>query len=142
MIRVVFDTNILYSAILQRAGLPAAVFDLVSAGLLIPCVSPAVLAEYHDVLLARPALRPYAERALSVLEILAKVAVLVEPTRSVTESRDESDNRFLECADADDAAYLVTGNTKHFPKRYKTAKVVTARQLWEIITAPGLEKKR
>ena len=142
MIRVVFDTNILYSAILQRAGLPAAVFDLVSAGLLIPCVSPAVLAEYRDVLLERPGLRPYAERALSVLEILAKVAIHVEPTRAVTESRDESDNRFLECAEAAGAAYLVTGNIRHFPECYNATKIVTARQLWEIITAPGREEKR
>jgi len=142
MIRVVFDTNILYSAILQRAGLPAAVFDLVSEGLLIPCVSPAVLAEYHDVLLERPGLRPYAERALSVLEILAKVAINVEPTSGVTESRDESDNRFLECAEAAGAAYLVTGNIKHFPERYKATKIVTARQLWEIITAPWRELEK
>ncbi|SPF55337.1 conserved hypothetical protein [Candidatus Sulfopaludibacter sp. SbA4] len=142
MIRVVLDTNILYSAILQRAGLPAAVFDLVSDGLLIPCVSPAVLAEYHDVLLERPRLRPYAERAHSVLEILAKVAIRVEPTGVVTESRDESDNRFLECAEAADAAYLVTGNIKHFPERYKATKVVTARQLWAIMMAAGREEKQ
>ena len=48
MIRVVFDTSVLYSAVFKQTGLPAAVFDLVVAGLVIPCVSPAVLAEYRE----------------------------------------------------------------------------------------------
>jgi len=61
--------------------------------------------ENDRVLLERPGLRPYAERALSVLEILAKVAINVEPTGAVTKSRHESDNRFLECAEAAGAAF-------------------------------------
>src|ERR1035437_4781212 len=79
MIRVVFDTSVLYSAILKPKGVPAAVLDFVGSGLLIPCVSPAVLAEYRDVLLDRPALRPYAQQAQHVLDILTSVAVEVTP---------------------------------------------------------------
>src|ERR1035441_4587340 len=77
MIRVVFDTSVLYSAVFKQTGLPAAVFDLVVAGLVIPCVSPAVLAEYREVLLERPALRPHRRRALQVLDSLDGVAILV-----------------------------------------------------------------
>src|SRR5438067_2898194 len=51
ILRVVFDTNILYSAIRQPKGLPAKAVDLVVAGQVIPCVSDEVLEEYRDVLL-------------------------------------------------------------------------------------------
>src|SRR5438067_2450215 len=119
MIRVVFDTSVLYSAILKPKGVAAAVFNLVSRGLLIPCVSSAVLAEYRDVLLERQALRPYARRALHVLDILAKVAFEVLPSQPLKISDHESDNRFYECADAADADYIITGNLKHFKKSHK-----------------------
>jgi putative PIN family toxin of toxin-antitoxin system len=133
MIRVIFDTSVLYSAILKPTSLPAKVFDLVTAGLCIPCVSPAVLAEYRDVLLERPALRPQAQRASAVLDMIAKVAVMVTPTETLRISDDESDNRFYECADASDADYIVTGNLKHFNRPYKNTQIVNPRQLLELL---------
>lgn len=132
MIRVVFDTSVLYSAILKRAGNPAELFDLVSAGFVIPCVSPAVLAEYREVF-SRPGLRPHAKRAAQVLEILASVAIKVAPTEQLKISIDENDNRFYECADAAQADYIVTGNLKHFAKPYKNIQIVTVRQLLNLI---------
>jgi hypothetical protein len=59
------------------------VFDLVVDGLVIPCVSPAVLAEYREVLLERPALRPHRQRALKVLGSLADVAIQVTPNQTL-----------------------------------------------------------
>ena len=131
MIRVVFDTSVLYSAVFKQTSLPAAVFDLVVAGLVIPCVSPAVLAEYWEVLLERPALRPHRQRALQVLDSLAEVAIQVTPNRTLKISDHEEDNRFYECADAAGADYIVTSNTRHFNKPYKTTQIVNARQLLE-----------
>ena len=113
MIRVVFDTSVLYSAILKPKGVPAAVFNFVSSGLLIPCVSSAILAEYRDVLLERPALRPLAQRAQRVLDILTSLALVVTPSQALKISDHESDNRFYECADAASADYIITGNLKH-----------------------------
>ena len=131
MIRVVFDTSVLYSAVFKQTGLPAAVFDLVVDGLVIPCVSPAVLAEYREVLLERPALRPHRQRALKVLGSLADVAIQVTPNQTLKISDHEEDNRFYECADAAGADYIVTSNTRHFNKPYKTTQIVNARQLLE-----------
>jgi predicted nucleic acid-binding protein len=48
-------------------------------------------------------------------------------------SPDEADNRFLECAGEAQADYLVTGNKRHFPKRWKSTQVVNARELLELI---------
>jgi predicted nucleic acid-binding protein len=43
MIRVVFDTNILFSAAYKRVGVPAQVLDLVVRGILTPSMSDAVM---------------------------------------------------------------------------------------------------
>jgi len=56
MIRVVFDTNILFSAAFKRVGVPAQLLDLVVPGIITPCTSNAVMEEYLDVL-GRPILR-------------------------------------------------------------------------------------
>ena len=128
MIRVVFDTNILFSAAFKRAGIPAQVLDLVTPGILTPCISPAVLAEYQDVL-TRPILRPHADRAREVLALMAKFAVRVSPIEMLSLCSDPDDDRFLECALAAEAAYLVTGNLRHFPKDYARIPIVTPREL-------------
>ena len=46
---------------------------------------------------------------------ITAAAVLVHPTRTISASPDESDNRFLECAQEAQAGYVVTGNKRHFP---------------------------
>ena len=135
MIRVVFDTSVLYSAILKPKGVPAAVLDLVTAGVLLPCISPAVLAEYQDVLIERPALQPHAKGAHHVVNILVDVGIQVTPTERLSISDHEDDNRFYECAEAAQADYLVTGNQKHFPKDHQTTKIVNPRQLLNLVAA-------
>jgi predicted nucleic acid-binding protein len=54
-------------------------------------------------------------------------------------SPDPDDNKFLECAQAAGADYLVTGNKRHFPKRWGKTKVVNARELLDLIS-PELEQ--
>jgi putative PIN family toxin of toxin-antitoxin system len=132
MIRVVFDTNILFSAVFKEIGIPARVFDLVVAGVLTPCVSDAVLAEYRDVL-SRPVLREHTRRAMEVLDLIDAVGDHVFPAVSLSVCSDPDDNCFLECAEAASAEYLITGNTKHFPASHRQTKVVTARQLLELL---------
>jgi uncharacterized protein len=46
---------------------------------------------------------------------ITRAAVLVHPRHTIRVSPDESDNRFLECAQEASAGYLVTGNKRHFP---------------------------
>ena len=50
-------------------------------------------------------------------------------------STHEPDNRFLECAEAAAADFLVTGNTRHFPKSWKTTKIVNARQFLDVLAS-------
>jgi predicted nucleic acid-binding protein len=44
---------------------------------------------------------------------------------------------FLECADTAGADYLITGNSRHFPKFWKKTKIITAREFVSL-TAPHL----
>ena len=52
---------------------------------------------------------------------------------------DPKDDMFLECANAAGAAYMVTGNSKHFPETWRGIRVVTCVQLLEVVStgAPG-----
>ncbi len=138
MIRVVIDTNVLFSAVLKRVSVPAQILDLVAEGVLTPCVSDDVMAEYLDVL-ARPFLRPHSARTRELLELMAAFAVHVSPSRTPSLCSDPDDDRFLQCALAAEATYLVTGNIRHFPKDYQPVSIVTARQLLGHLQAAAKE---
>jgi uncharacterized protein len=76
------------------------------------------------------------QRIATLIRLLELASLKVAPTATLNVSDHEPDNRFYECADAAKADYIVTGNTKHFKKPYKATKIVTARQLLDIV-APG-----
>ncbi len=124
--RVVLDTNILVSACWKPDGLEAQVADLAITGNITACVSPQVLAEYRDVL-SRRKLASVTGRAQQLLAALQRTAVSVEATTPITESVDDDDNRFLECAVAAAADYLITGNLRHYPATHGSIRIVNAR---------------
>jgi uncharacterized protein len=132
MIRIVIDTNILVSALLQPQGLPAAVLMRVLSGKVRLCVSDAVFAEYDEVI-RRPHLRRSPDVIEGTLQSIRKLGHWVRPRIRVEECTDTDDNVFLECAQAAEADYLVTGNQRHFPDRWKKTKVISARGLIELL---------
>jgi len=141
MIRAVIDTNVVVSAALVRRGFPAAVLDLVFAGDIVPCVSAKVLAEYDEVL-ARPRIRVDGSRARAIRETIAKVAIVVEARLSLDVCSDPDDNMLMECAVEAGADFLITGNTRDFPSRYKDTVVVTPKafvEMWRKVAEPGQE---
>lgn len=132
MIRVVIDTNILVSALLRPESLPAAVWRFALTSRVRLCVSDGVFAEYDEVIR-----RPHLKRAPAVIDgALNSIRTLghwVKPTVPVLECSDPDDNIFLECADAAEADYLVTGNQRHFPNRWKKTRVISARELIAVL---------
>jgi putative PIN family toxin of toxin-antitoxin system len=132
MIRVVIDTNILVSALLQPESLPAAVLMLVLAGEVRLCVSDAVFAEYDEVI-RRPHLRRPPDVIEGTLQSIRRLGRWVRPSVTVEACTDPDDNIFLECAHAAAADYLVTGNKRHFPERWKKTRIIGARELVELI---------
>jgi len=131
MTKVVIDTSVLVSGVLKEHGAPAAVLDLVCHGQIIWYVSPAVIAEYKEVL-ARSKFSFDPDRLQRVLRSLYHAALVV-PTATRTESSHESDNRFYECAHRAQADFIVTGNLKHFTKDLPPTRIVNARELLALL---------
>jgi putative PIN family toxin of toxin-antitoxin system len=134
MIRVVLDTNIIVSALLQRLGPPAQVYALAMDGSIQMCVSGAIYAEYQEVI-SRPRLRRTPEVISGALRAIRENSLWFRPTETVQACSDPDDDLVLECAQAASADYLVTGNLRHFPASWKGTRIVTARQLLDL-TSP------
>jgi uncharacterized protein len=133
MIRVVIDTNVVVSAALNDDSLPAAVLSLAIDKHILMFVSAPVLAEYEAVL-NRPHLKLPLGRITALLADIRSTAQLVHPTRIIAKiKKDESDNRFLECAHAAAVDYLVTGNTKHFPPTFENITIVTPKEFIDLL---------
>ncbi len=130
MIRVVLDTNIIVSALLQPLGAPARLFALVLSDSIQLCVSGGVYAEYEEVL-RRPRLRRSENVITGALGAIREKGLWVRPSERVNACSDPDDNMFLECAQAARADYLATGNLKHFPSSWAGTRVVAARWLLE-----------
>jgi putative PIN family toxin of toxin-antitoxin system len=132
--RVVLDTNVLLSACLKPAGLEARVVEMALGGELQACVTEAVMDEYRDVLL-REKFRACRERAESILKAIGRAALPVTPVKTETAALDEDDNRFLECATAAAADYLITGNLRHYPADWPATRIVNARGFFNALGA-------
>src|SRR5262245_38068976 len=136
MIGVVLDTNVIVSAHLQEEGLEATVFLLALSRRIMFCISEPVLVEYEGVLRRRKfSLDP--DRVTRALAMIRSAGRTLRPKRTLSVCPDLEDNRFLECAEAARADYLITGNTRHFPTQWGKTKVVNARAFLEV-TGPEL----
>jgi putative PIN family toxin of toxin-antitoxin system len=131
--RVVLDTNIVVSALLQPLGPPAQVFLLAVSGSIQLCVSGNVYAEYEDVI-RRPRLRRDESVITAMLHSVREKGLWVRPTEAVRACADPDDDIFLECAQAARAAYIVTGNIRDFPASWRDTRIVTARRFLEILS--------
>jgi len=134
MVKVVYDTNVVVSAALKPGSLPAALVALAMAKKVKLYLTSVILEEYADVL-KRPKfdLDPAAVEAF--LRDLRKAATSVRPSRRLARTPDEPDNRFLECAAAASADYLVTGNKKHFPfPEFEGTKIVSPAEIAHLLS--------
>jgi uncharacterized protein len=135
-LRLVIDTNVLISATIKPAGLQRTVLLLAVTKPARLYVSRAILGEYGEVLV-RPELRIRKGLRQQLLQLIRNRSYLVSPTQRLEVAGDPDDNKFLECADAARADYLVTGNQKHFPRFWKKTKIITSREFISL-TAPHL----
>ena len=135
-LRLVIDTNILVSAALKPYGLQRTVFLLATAKPARLYISDPILSEYQNVL-SRPELQIRKGVRQQLLQLIRNHAGLVRPLRPLHIAKDPDDNKFLECAEAARADYLVTGNQRHFPEFWKTTKVITSHAFVGIV-APHL----
>ena len=135
-LRLVVDTNIIVSAALRPDGLQRTVLLLAITKPARLYVSAAILSEYR-VVLSRRELQIRKGLQQQLLQLIRRRTHWVTPARRLRVTTDPCDNIFLECADAARADYLVTGNTRHFPRFWKRTKVITSREFLSLV-APHL----
>lgn len=131
MIRVVLDTNIVVSALLQPLGPSARILFFVLSDVIRLCVTGAIYAEYEEVL-RRPRFRLAESVITQILEAIRIKALWIKSPPTLGACSDPDDDIFIECAAAAEADYLVTGNTRHFPSAWEQTKIVTPRHFLEI----------
>lgn len=128
----VIDTNVIVSALLSRnqQSPTVALLDLVVGKTIVPVYNEEILDEYSDVL-SRAKFHFDVERISAALNAI-RAGLCVDRTPVAWEFPDTDDAVFYEVAMSVDDAYLVTGNTRHFPP---VSKVVTPAEMLKIISA-------
>lgn len=109
--RVVVDTNVFISSLLNTEGNPRKVIDLWRFEKITLCLSKEILAEYFAVL-GRFGMSEEPEGG-ELVQLFQKrynqVFLTSIPTISAI-SGDPADNKFIECAVAADAKYIISGD--------------------------------
>jgi uncharacterized protein len=134
VIRAVIDTNVLVSGLLSPAGNEALILRAIHQGLVRPCFSEDILEEYAAVL-ARPKFAFPPDEIEAALAMFRRQGELFVPDVSAAASSDPADTKFLQCAQAAQADYIVTGNKRDFPEAsYGPTRVVSAGGMLDRIT--------
>ncbi|MBM3760421.1 MAG: putative toxin-antitoxin system toxin component, PIN family [Acidobacteria bacterium] len=135
--RVVLDTNILISACWKPGGLERQLVDLALAGHFDWVATQSVMDEYVEVL-NRPKFKQLRASIDTLLERFAGKVRIVPVAASIALAHDPDDNLLLEAAQAAAADFLVTGNLKDYPLDWPVARIVNARQFFELVQVHGL----
>ena len=134
MQKIVIDTNVIVSALIQTGYPNLIIKDLFIEQKFQLCISEDLLAEYYEVL-AREKFSKFQDffiRAKVLLvEIEAKATKYI-PTITLDLISDDDDNMILELADKCLADFVITGNTTDFTfPTYKQTKIVTPKEYWD-----------
>lgn len=135
ILHAVIDTNHIMSAILSSRGASAKLIEWMTRE-----------EDYFRLLISQPIWNEYQSVAdwlipdsrqlekEGILNAIRLQAKWITPSIQLTVCRDLSDNRFLECAVAGGAKYLVTKNIHHFPhKEYRGVKIVRISKFLEAL---------
>ena len=115
MQRLILDTNVIVSALIQK-NFPYLILDYCLYGNAKICISSVVFEEYVNVL-ERPKFLRFPNFVLAAETVLGRLkleAEIFEPSTKISLIKDDADNRFLERAQMSKADFLITGNFKNF----------------------------
>jgi len=131
MIYAVMDTNVLVSALFTHNAESATVkvVEAMLCGVIVPLLDNEIIEEYIDVL-NRPKFNFSKKLIRQFIETIRQKGVMTRRVQSQEHFTDLKDVIFYEIALSKENAYLVTGNTKHFPE---TPIVVTPAEMVRII---------
>jgi len=109
----VLDTNTIISGLLWD-GNEATLLRKAEQGAITICTSQDIMIEVASVLQRAKFSDAISRTNITQAMLLAKVILLsdvITPNITIHECRDPEDNKFLECAQAADADYIVSGDT-------------------------------
>ncbi len=134
MQKVVIDTNVVVSALIQSSYPYLIINNIFIEQKFQLCISDKLLAEYFEVL-ARPKFAKFQDffiRAEALLVDIETNATKYFPSITLELISDDDDNMILELADECEADFIITGNTTDFTfSTYKLTKIVTPKEYWE-----------
>lgn len=113
--RMVLDTNVVVSAVLNPNGAPDSILNGVFDGHIRLLVDNRIVFEYSDVL-RRKKFQFDPRNVQAVIDFLQHEAEYVTALPVDCSFDDPDDRPFYEVAVSGNADYLVTGNTQYFPK--------------------------
>lgn len=130
-IYAVIDPNVIVSALLSRHQDSATVriLDYLYDRIIVPIYNAEIIEEYAAVL-RRPKFNFSEEKVYAIIEAIKEGGIDSERIPSNEQLTDQKDIVFYEVALANEDSFLVTGNTKHFPKK---PFVVTPAEMLQII---------
>ena len=125
--KVVFDTNILVSALVFPGGRADAALRRIVEEQDQLIISKAILAELLRVLGSK--FSRHSEELAHVAVFLSELALTVKPRRRLRVVKDEPDNRILECALTGRAEVIVTGDHSLLALgEYKGVRIIRLRE--------------
>lgn len=128
--RVVFDTNILVSALVFPGGQGEAALRRIIEQADQLVLSRPIIDELLDVLAHKFARD--AEELAHIAVFVTELSVIVAPKRRLRVVKDDPDNRILECAVAGRAYSIVTGDKALLAlKMYEKIRILTLREYLE-----------
>ncbi len=134
MQKVVIDTNVFVSGLIQQNYPYLIVNNLFIEGKFDLCISDELLQEYYLVFRRRKFYKypDFTNRAETLIADIETKSIKFIPKNRLTIISDKDDNKLLELAQECKADFLITGNTNDFTiKRYKSTKIVTPKEYWE-----------
>ena len=116
--RVVIDTNVIVSALINANGIPARILSSILNGNVNILYDNRIIFEYTDVL-SRKEFGFNAEIISDIMDYIKHEGEYINADQLKEKFVDETDKKFYEVYKSGKAQYLITGNIKHFPKEHK-----------------------
>jgi hypothetical protein len=126
-LKVVVDTNVFVSALFSAHGTPRRIIDLWKTGEITLCITKEILEEYIDVLRRFDFIEKHELKRLLDLFKKRMNLIFIAFTSSLSVIKnDPGDNKFIECAVAAKAQYIISGdNHLKALKTYRNIKIVS-----------------
>jgi putative PIN family toxin of toxin-antitoxin system len=135
MQKVILDTNVIVSALIQQSYPYKVVEKVLAAEDIRLCVSDHLLREYHEVLF-RPKFMKFTDFFVNAHVLLLRIETISQkflPQVTLNILSDKDDNMLLELAQESRADYLITGNTNDFViSSHEQTRIVTPREYLEL----------